>query len=175
MMRTRLFALSLVALLMLVTVGAAFAADEVALEIRNLTQTSVALRLSGPTDLRVTITRRFTVLRVEPGTYTYRYRACGLNQSGTFVVGTTGGSFLMKKCEKDINGTINVMNLTGKAFVLRLSGPKNYSFIIKPGDNKITLQAGRYGYTANVCGATDTGTHGIKSGKKSPEWRFDCD
>lgn len=151
-----------------------FAASEVALTITNKTQSTVSLVLSGPTDLKLTITRNRTVVRVEPGVYTYRYEACGLRNMGTFSVGSTGGTLLLKKCEKDRNGTIVIQNLTGSSFLLRLNGPARYALTLKPGDNKLTLVAGRYEYIARVCSATRTGEHAVKSGSKSPDWIFRC-
>jgi hypothetical protein len=167
----------LTVLVMLAIVSPATAEEEVTLEIRNLTQSQVTLRLNGPTDLRLTITRNLTKVRVEPGTYDYRYKACGVNRSGTFTVTVTGGTLLLKKCEKDLNGQLNIVNLTGKAFTLRMSGPTNYRLTINPGINRLTLEAGRYDFEAKpVCGTTETGMRGIKSGKRNPDWTFEvCD
>jgi hypothetical protein len=167
----------LLALLVFASVASpVFAADEVALEVFNKTQSTVNLVLNGPTDMKVSISRAFTVLRLEPGLYNYRYKACGVNRTGTFTLSSTGGTFTLKKCEKDLNGNINITNLTGSPFILRLSGPRNYNLTIKPGVNRLTLQAGRYGYSASICGSTETGSHAIKSGKKNPDWVFeDCD
>lgn len=170
----RIAVFTLTALLIATAVMPAFAASEVGLDIINKTQTTVNLVLSGPTDLKVTITRTFTPLRVEPGLYTYRYEACGLRNTGTFTVGSGGATFTLRKCEKDLNGIIVIQNLTGKTFTLTLSGPKRISLTIKPGDNKLTVMAGRFQYSALVCGKTVTGTHPIKSGNKNPDWVFKC-
>jgi hypothetical protein len=169
--------LILTVLVMLAMVVPATAEDEVTLSIRNLTESQVSLVISGPTDLRLTITRTLTKVRVEPGTYDYRYKACGVNRSGSFTVTIAGGTLVLKKCEKALNGQVNIVNLTGKAFTLRMSGPINYRLTINPGQNRLTLQAGRYDYEAKpVCSATETGTRGIKSGNKNPDWVFeDCD
>jgi hypothetical protein len=162
-------------LLLATSVVPAFAASEVGLDIRNLTQSTVQLILNGPTDLKLTITRTYTTVRVEPGTYTYRYEACGLRNTGTFRVGNSGGSLLLKKCEKDRNGVIVIQNLTGSSFLLRLNGPARYALTIKPGDNKLTLAAGRYEYIASVCKETRTGERAVKSGSKSVDWVWRCD
>jgi hypothetical protein len=58
---------------------------------------------------------------------------------------------------------------------LTLSGPRRYSLSIKPGENKLTLVAGRYQFSARVCGETVSGARGIKSGNKNPDWIWECD
>lgn len=172
--RTR-FTVAIVAMLLLATsIVPAFAASEVGLDIRNLTQSTVQLTLNGPTDLKVTITRVYTTVRVEPGTYTYRYEACGLRNTGTFHVGNSGGNLLLKKCEKARNGVVVIQNLTGKSFLLRLNGPARYALTLQPGDNKVTLVAGRYEYIATVCGQTFRGERAVKSSARSADWIWRC-
>ncbi|MEX2160994.1 MAG: hypothetical protein WD751_03685 [Anaerolineales bacterium] len=171
----RVSLIALTALLLATAVVPALAASEVNLEIKNKTETTVNLVLSGPTDLKLTITRLTTNVRVEPGLYTYRYVACGLTNTGTFTVGSGGGTLTLKKCEKGLYGTIVVDNRTGSTFTLTLTGPKRYVLTIKPGDNKLTLLAGRYQYSARACGETVSGAKAVKSGSKSPDWIWRCD
>ncbi|MEX1247794.1 MAG: hypothetical protein WEA61_04885 [Anaerolineales bacterium] len=171
----RVSLIALTMLLLATAVAPALAASEVTLVIRNKTEASVYLILRGPTDLKVTITRLTTNLRVEPGVYTYRYVACGRTNTGTFTVGSTGGTFTLKKCEKGLNGTIVIDNRTGSAFTLTLTGPKRYVLTIKTGENKLTLLAGRYQFSARACGETVTGTKAIKSGNKNSDWIWRCD
>lgn len=151
------------------------AASEVALTIRNKTQATVNLILRGPDDFDLTITRVTTIVKVDPGTYEYRYRACGLMRTGTIVVTNAGGTLTLRKCEKDLNGIIVITNLTGKTFTLVLNGPRLYALTIKPGENKLTLVAGRYQFSAKTCGETVSGVRGIKSGNKNTDWVFECD
>lgn len=161
-------------ILLVVTVIPAFAAvAEYALTVHNKTGGNVTLILRGPTDVDVEITRLTTVVKLEQGTYTYRYRACGLRNTGTFTIGSGGRNLTLKKCEKAPNGTLVIDNRTGTTFYLRMYGPQRYNLIIKPGDNVVTIAAGRYTYSAPVCGETRVGDKGIKS-KNNPDWVWTC-
>jgi hypothetical protein len=92
--------------------------------------------------------------------------------TGTIKI-VIGKTFKMVKCEKGLNATVVIVNLTGKPFELVLNGPKKYILTIQPGDFKYTVQAGRYEYKAFVCGSIHTGEHGLKS-KNSPDWVWSC-
>lgn len=169
----RLILLAVVTMLLAATVTPALADNEVTLTIRNLTQSSVELTLNGPTKLKITIVQDITKVRLKPGTYSYRYEACnGRRYSGTLQV-VIGKTFKLVKCEKGLNATLVINNLTGKTFSLLLNGPKVYNLSIIPGDHKYTVQAGRYEYRAFVCGAVQTGERGLKS-KNNQDWIWRC-
>lgn len=160
-------------LLLAAMVTPARADDEATLTILNLTQSTVVLKLDGPTDQTVTIDKPITKVRLEHGKYEYSYRACGINRSGTFTLGYGGKTIKLVKCEKGLYATLVIKNLTGKAFQLLLNGPKRYNLTIQPGDYKYTVQAGRYEYKALVCGTTQTGERGLKS-KNNLDWVWSC-
>jgi hypothetical protein len=160
-------------LLLAVTAIPAFAAGEVNLTIRNRSGYTIDLVLRGPTDLELTVKQNNTIVRVVPGTYTYRYRACGHIVTGNFTVGTGGGQLRIKKCERDPNGAITIDNRTGRLIILRLFGPARYNLFLDPGNNRLTLTAGRYTYSVLMCGTTHMGEKGIKS-KTNSEWVIEC-
>jgi hypothetical protein len=160
-------------LLLAAMVTPAQADDEATLTILNLTQSTVVLKLSGPTDQTVTIDMPITKARLEYGKYEYSYRACGISRTGTFTLGFGGKTIKLVKCEKGLFATLIINNLTGKTFSLLLNGPKVYMISIIPGDHKYTVQAGRYSYKAFVCGETRTGEHAFKS-KNNADWVWSC-
>ncbi|MCL5429351.1 MAG: hypothetical protein M1347_06095 [Chloroflexi bacterium] len=170
--RIAIFALAL--WLLAPAAAPALAASEVTLTIRNLTQSNTTLILRGPTDLEITIERQVTKVRVEPGNYSYRYQGCGRMNTGTFSVGSNGATFKLKKCEKGLYATLVINNLTGNTFGLTLNGPKHYFLSIIPGDHKYTVFAGRYVYSAFVCGERLAGEKGLKS-KQNPDWVWRCE
>lgn len=164
--------LVMVGLLLAVAVTPAMADDKVTLTIRNLTQAKVELKLNGPDLVKLTIVQLTTKVELEPGTYSYRYEACGRLFTGTIKVGF-GSQFKLVKCEKGLNATLVILNLTGRSFELLLHGPKTYRLTIIPGDHKYTVQAGRYEYKTFVCGAVKTGEKGLKS-KNNEDWVWSC-
>jgi hypothetical protein len=170
--RHTLFA-SLAVLLLAILVTPAQADDEGTLTILNLTQSTVVLKLDGPTDQTVTVDKPFTKVRLEFGKYEYSYRACGIRRAGSFTLGFGGKTIKLVKCEKGLYATLIIDNLTGKTFSLLLNGPKVYMLSIIPGDHKYTVQAGRYSYRAIVCGETRTGERGLKS-KTNDDWVWSC-
>ncbi len=170
--RVALFALLM--LMMAVTAGPALASDEVTLTIRNLGQSKTTLILRGPTDLEIAVERQITKVRVEPGSYDYRYAGCGRIFSGTIDIGSNGATLKLMKCEKDLYGALVISNLTGRPFELLIHGPKTYYLTIATGDHKYTVRAGRYEYRAFVCGAAQTGEKGLKA-KNNQDWIWKCD
>lgn len=171
----RLLVLALALAFLTVAAAPAWAAEDSAtLTINNKTGSDVNLILRGPTDLDVHVVRLTTKVRLEYGTYEYRYTACGLRRSGTFTIGYGGRTLLLKKCEKDPNGSFVLDNRTGRTFILiLLNSSKRYVLTIKPGDNKLTVLAGRYQYSAYVCGVVQKGEQRIKS-KNNPDWLWTC-
>ncbi len=165
--------LGLAVLLLATMVTPAHADDEATLTILNLTQSTVVLKLSGPTDLTVTIDKPNTKVRLEFGKYEYSYRACGIRRTGSFTLGFGGRTLKLVKCEKGLNATLVINNLTGRPFYMLLNGPKVYMLYIIPGDYKYTVQAGRYVYKTFVCGETRTGEKGLKS-KNNADWIWSC-
>ena len=168
----RLVLMALLGLLLAVVASPANASDKVILTIRNLTQSNVNLVLNGPTKLKLTVVQFITKVELEPGSYAYRYEACGRLFSGTVHV-VAGKTFKLVKCEKGLNATLKITNLTGRTFTLLLNGPKVYLLSIIPGDYKYTVQAGRYEYKTFVCGETRTGEKGLKS-KNNADWIWSC-
>lgn len=163
-----------VVLLAVVVMPALAAEDSGTLTIQNKTGSNVNLILRGPTDVNVEIVRLTTKVRLEYGVYEYRYTACGLRRSGTFTIGFGGRTLILRKCEKNPNGSLIVDNRTGQTFVLiLLNSSKRYVLTIKPGDNRITILAGRYQYSAYVCGKLQNGEKPIKS-KNNPDWIWSC-
>jgi hypothetical protein len=163
----------LAALLLTTMVTPAQAEDKGTLTIINLTQSTVVLKLDGPSDQTVTIDKPFTKVSLEFGKYDYSYRACGIRRTGTFTLGFGGKTIKLVKCEKGLYATLIISNLTGKTFDLLLNGPKVYMLSVIPGDYKYTVQAGRYSYRALVCGETRTGEKGLKS-KNNADWVWSC-
>lgn len=165
---------AIVLVLLAATVVPTFAAaSEYVLTVRNKTTTSVKLILRGPDDVDIEITRLTTIIRLEEGRYSYRYTACGLRHEGLFTLTASGRTLTLKKCEKDPNTKINIDNRTGALFYLRMYGPARYNFALKPGINAVTIAAGRYTYSALVCGKTQVGDKPIKS-KVNPDWVWRC-
>jgi hypothetical protein len=113
------------------------------------------------------------VVKLEPGVYDYRYTACGRSIHGTFTV-AFGTILVLKKCEKGLEAKVTIENLTGHTFSITLTGPKHYSLIVAPGDNKLTLLPGAYQYSTNACGKIETGTIKFKA-NHSQTWTWDCD
>ena len=164
---------SLAVLLLATLVTPARADDKATLTILNLTQSTVVLKLDGPTDQTVTIDKPITKVRLEFGKYEYSYRACGIRRAGSFTLGFGGKTIKLIKCEKGLYATLIIENLTGRTFNLLLNGPKVYMLSVIPGDYKYTVQAGRYSYKAVVCGETLTGERGLKS-KNNADWVWNC-
>lgn len=165
----------IVLVLLAATVVPAFAAaSEYVLTVRNKTTTDVKLILRGPDDVDVEITRLTTIIRLEEGRYSYRYTACGLRQEGSFLLGPSGRTLTLKKCEKDPNTKINIDNRTGALFYLRLYGPHRYNFALNPGVTAVTIASGRYTYSALVCGETHIGDKAVKA-KENKDWIWRCD
>jgi hypothetical protein len=163
----------LVLLMVAAVVTPAMADDEVTLTVRNLTQENVELRLSGPDKVTITLKQVITKIELEPGNYTYRYKACGGRlYTGTIHVGF-GSQFKLIKCEKGLYATLVISNLTGRSFELLLHGPKTYRITIIPGEYKYTVQAGRYEYKTIVCGESKKGEKGFKS-KTNADWVWSC-
>jgi hypothetical protein len=158
-----------------ITAAPALAASEIDFEIRNRTETTVSLILRGPTDMTVSVRPGNKTLRLLPGLYSYRYFACGHNNSGTFTFSGAGHFLVLRKCEKGINSTVTIVNKTGHTFSLDMFGSTHYALTIKPGDNKLTLVAGVYQYSTDACGfPIQKGTAKLKSGLNN-DWVFDCD
>jgi hypothetical protein len=175
MKRSKRIAIAAIAIILLAaTVVPAFAAvSQYALTVRNKTTTNVTLILRGPDDMEVEITRLTTIIRLEEGRYSYRYTACGLRHEGQFTLTAAGRTLTLRKCEKAPNTKINIDNRTGALFYLRLYGPQRYNFALKPGVNAVTIAAGRYTWSALVCGKTQTGDKPIKS-KNNADWIWRC-
>jgi hypothetical protein len=168
----RVILISLLAVMLVAAVTPAIAKDKVTLFVRNLTQSTVELKLNGPETVKLRIAQPYAKVELEPGTYSYRYVACGRLITGTIKV-ANGTTLKLVKCEKGFNATLKITNLTGKTFYLLLNGPKAYLLTILPGDYKYTVQAGRYEYKATVCGTVRTGEKGLKS-KNNDDWIWSC-
>jgi hypothetical protein len=171
----RIALVMIAAVLLAVAAAPALAAEDAStLTIQNKTGSNVSLILRGPTDLDLDIVRLTTKVRLDWGTYSYRYEACGLRRNGTFTIGYGGATLILKKCEKAPNGSIIIDNRIGQTFVLiLLNSEKRYVLTIKPGDNRVSVLAGRYQYSAYVCGSIQSGEKSIKS-KNNADWVWSC-
>jgi hypothetical protein len=149
---TKVFVLGMTLILLAVSVTPAEAGEKVFLTIRNVTQSSVTLRLKGPTDLVLNIENRNTKILIEAGNYTYRYFACGVWRTGDINVNRDGVVLRLGKCEKGVNSTLKISNFTGKAFELQLHGPQTYFLTIATGSHRYTVLAGQYEFMAITCG-----------------------
>lgn len=176
----KIFVLASVLMLLFVAVVPAFAAPA-ELVVQNRTGSAVQLALKGPTDLTVNLSadgfRQRQTVKLEPGLYTYVYKACGLTKRGTMTVGETGNTpLILKKCPGEGETRISVSNRTGNPFTLSLTGKKSYSFWIAPGGSTvIVVAAGGYQYHTNACGVADSGQFKASARADQPiKWNFSC-
>jgi hypothetical protein len=170
------FAIGIALVMLLATAVPALAAPVkvVPVVFQNRTTTEVFLTLKGPTKTTVELNVGRTTEEVLPGEYDYRYEACGRTFRGTFTVGTTGGSLIIKKCSSSLQTTFVVQNNTGNAFRLFLEGAKaGYAVWIGVGKNTVTVLTGGYQYSATVCGENEQGTFKARAAGV-PNWVFDC-
>lgn len=164
--------------LLLVAAVPAMAADTVKVTIDNRTGAAVSLTLNGPGAAQTVAlaSGKKVSLLLEPGTYTYRYEACGHMNRGTFSATAGGPTWILKKCAGEEVSRISINNRTGNPFILTLKGAGGtFGFWIGVGGgNKITVPAGGYQYTSTACGSP-SGT--LKASARLPQpliWKWTC-
>lgn len=178
----KILIVSIAALLMVSTVAPAFAAESAAstavpVTIQNKTGEAVTVTFKGPDNVTVSVPKARNVeKKLEPGSYTYKYTACGKKFTGTLSVFAPAVTLRLPKCGNPEEATVVIDNRTGTPFRLLLSGKKNYSLWIGSGITKLTIVAGGYKYSAFVCGDTQIGILKAKAGRINTQtWVWDCD
>jgi hypothetical protein len=178
-MKRKLFALFLVVIVLLPLLlpgESAFASDLVKVKIKNKSGSQFVLYLSGPENYEIKVKGNTSKAEVVPGTYRYRYTACGNTQTTGTLAATKDVTFLIPKCPTGSGGTVSfqLRNQTGEYMRLVMTGKVSYNLYLAPGNTQLTLQEGKYKYTATGCGgATLNGKINIRKGFKW--WKWTCD
>jgi hypothetical protein len=166
-------AITMLVIMLLGTAAPAFAATETKVSIVNKTGEDVTLTIRGPEKLTVEVNKNTTAREeLKPGTYTYRYKACGRTINGTAHVAGPSFTIRLPKCGNPLEVKVTVVNLTNGPFRLVLTGAKaSYSFYIPSGTSNVTVANGGYSFSAFICGDTETGRLKAKPNQNN-EWRF---
>lgn len=180
--RTGLLLLAILALF-LTTPGIGLAApNQVRIMLQNNTGERVAITMTGPERISLTLPLKSVTLRVTSGDYFYSYRACGRSFSGTFKTNRNGALLFLKPCtsQKTDVGTATVdwliVNKTGAALNLVFTGPKTYRITVPAGKIIVYMIPGKYTWTSSGRGCgnyeKDSGKITIKKGYY---WTWYCE
>jgi hypothetical protein len=148
----------------------ALAAAETGLKliVDNKSGGELVLTLSGPRSYSFTAAKGKNVFYVEPGKYSYTYKACGANRDGSIVISGKGGKLPIAKC---VMATVTMVNDTGGSFYLTITGTASYQLTIPTGKSKINVLKGKYEYrVSGSCGST-SGTINLRKGLV---WKWWC-
>ncbi len=171
--------LATVALLLIAAVPALAAPREntVELEVHNKTGEAVSLVLNGPGVPQTLFLNADQTLKIKvvPGTYLYKYEACGLMNRAYTQVTAGGDSLTLTKCPGTAFSHIDINNQTGRPIIVTLSGAGGlYGYWIPQGGTTIQIPAGGYTFTSVAC-LSESGT--IKASARLPQpliWTWTC-
>jgi hypothetical protein len=167
----RLLSVLALALLVLANVAPALAASSLSqLTVENKTSKRVDIVLTGPRELTIYANPGRTTVELLPGSYRYKYTACG--QEFTGVLKAKSGKVKLKiaACK---TARIQIINRGYTSLFLQLFGPENYTITVAPNTtDRLTVLRGDYRYTGSWCGGTKSGSISAKS--KSYRWMFWC-
>lgn len=171
----KLVSLWLALVILAVAVVPAYAGDTVQVQIQNKTGASVRITLSGPVSYNLDLKTGKNKVEIQPGSYTYSYKACGKTVTGKFNA-KAGATLTLPKCAGGGAGggevKVTIYNLTGGTVTIYLSGPQSYVFNFGPGKTKMVIAAGTYNYTVYACGTSGTGIRKFKGSGWT--WTFWC-
>lgn len=174
-----LILLATVAVLLIAAVPAMAAPrfDTVELRVSNKTGESVELVLNGPGETQTVFLDANQSLKLEvvPGTYFYKYEACGLMTRAVTDVGEND-SLVLKKCAGTALSNIAINNKTGSPMIVTLTGAGGlYGYWVPTGGLTIQVPAGGYSFTSVAC-QSESGT--IKASARLPQpliWTWTCE
>jgi hypothetical protein len=169
--KLKLVLLTLVILLSQVTPALAEVSSQKAgfrLIVNNRTGDETTLTLTGPTSVRVNLEVGKTTVHLEPGRYSYSYKACnGRTFTGVFYVTKSGDKLDLIRCSTDSRSAgvstdglklVVVRNRSNETVTVTLSGKTNYTINAGAGEIvKVQVEYGRYEYSYRACGAPHTG------------------
>jgi hypothetical protein len=151
--------------------------NTVELQVRNETSESVELVLNGPEDTQTVFLNAGQTLKVEvaPGTYFYKYEACGLMTRDITQVTDDGDSLVLTKCAGIALSNIDINNKTGAPIIVTLTGAGGvFGYWVPPGGINIQIPAGGYSFTSVAC-SSESGT--IKASARLSQpliWTWTC-
>jgi hypothetical protein len=151
--------------------------NTVELLVQNKTGESVQLVLNGPEDTQTVFVDANQTLKVEvvPGTYFYKYEACGLMNRATTQVDANEDVLTLTKCAGTAISNININNKTGRAMIVTLTGAGGvYGYWVPPSGLNIQVPAGGYSFTSVAC-MSDSGI--IKASARLGQpliWTWTC-
>ena len=153
-----LILLATVAILLIAAVPALAAPriETVELEVRNKTGESVNLTLNGPEDTQTVFLNANQTLKVEvaPGTYFYKYEACGLMTRAITEVTDNEDVLTLTKCAGTALSNIVIDNQTDAPIIVTLTGLAGqglYGYWVPQGGITIQVPAGGYSFTSVAC------------------------
>ncbi|MEX1247796.1 MAG: hypothetical protein WEA61_04895 [Anaerolineales bacterium] len=152
--------------------------DTVGVSVDNRTGASVAVTLNGPgmTETVFLASEQNAELDLIPGSYFYKYTACGHLNTGTFMATEGEPTLVLKKCAGVALSNIVIENLMNSPFIVTLTGVGGlYGYWVPQGGITISLPAGGYQFSSNACGA---GSGTLKASASLPQpltWTWTCD
>lgn len=167
----RLLSLLVLCLLVFANVAPALAASSMSqLTVENKTSKRVDIVLTGPRELTIYANPGRTPVELLPGTYRYKYTACGQEFTGVLKAKSSKVKLKIAACK---TAKIQVINRGYTNLFLQLFGPENYTITVAPSTTyRLTVVRGDYRYTASWCGSSKNGSISAKS--KSYRWMFWC-
>lgn len=167
----RLLSILVLFLLVFSSVSPALAASSLSqLTVENKTSKRVDIVLTGPRELTIYANPGRTPVELLPGTYRYKYTACGQEFTGVLKAKSSKVKLKIAACK---TSKIQVINRGYTNLFLQLFGPENYTITVAPNTTyRLTVVRGDYRYTASWCGSTKNSSISAKS--KSYRWMFWC-
>lgn len=166
---------------LLVTAAPTLAAprvDTVNFAVDNRTGSSVQLTLNGPgpAEQFFVASAASSEFELQPGSYYYKYEACGHMNAGTVDVANGSAPLILKKCPGVATSNIVLDNQTGSPFILTITGVGGmFGYWVPVGGMNLALPAGGYQFNSNACG-DGTGTLKASASLTQPLiWTWDCD
>ena len=152
------------------TILPAFAASgPIAVTVRNNSGAVVTITLEGPRTYTKTLAPGKSEFTIEPGKYTYTFKACGLTVNKKLKVKGTKSELKIDACKL---ATLMINNNTHETLIIYLTGPMNYTFRFPPKLSYESVARGVYTYYAIGCGGQS------KSGEinipRFTKWSWHC-
>lgn len=127
------------------------------LKVNNKTSAAINLILQGSKYYSLSIPVGNSKHEIQPGKYEWSFTLSGVTSKGKINISGNDNILRLYK----ITHTVKVVNKAGDVRIV-FTGPKNYTFTLNNGTNKVELVKGKYSYTYTACGETQTGKLDVK-------------